>query len=83
MERYEYSILETILFLNGEHTGTLFPTPGDEYRQRLAWLRWRVAEGWLPGRAGMSQVEQCIRDLARSVVRFADRPDQRWRQEDL
>lgn len=84
MRQHEYSVLETIKLLHGEHTGT-GPMLGEEYRERLAWLRWRVREGWAETQAGRGDwyfVETQIRDLGRIVVGMADSAEHRWRQVD-
>lgn len=74
MNRHDYSVIETIKLLHGEHTGT-GPMLDEEYRDRLAWLRWRVGEAWTetsPGMPSMRETEETIRNLARHVIAIAD-----------
>jgi hypothetical protein len=70
-DRYKYSVLESAQGIAGEvsGSGSAFAYDGREFRDRVAWLDWRVNAGWIECRMQrMSEYENAVRAMAKAAV---------------
>jgi hypothetical protein len=71
--RLHHSVLGVIGYLMSVHTGSFSEPNLESYREHLAWLRWRVTDGWLRnGPKCVAASEGLVRQLAQSVIADAD-----------
>ena len=71
-ERYSASVIETASDIHSEVVGSgqLFHSE-DDYTRAVAWLRWRVGDGW--DATNTSEFDWCVRSLALCAVALADK----------
>jgi len=72
-DRYKHGVIAVCSDLHSTHTGTLDGMLLAQYDEQVAWLRWRIDEGWRieAPRAWLPQLretEDAIRAFARRVL---------------
>jgi hypothetical protein len=84
-ETFSASVIDTATAIYGHVTGSGDVLMGDGLERAVAWLDWRVREGWCDrGRAVMGEnvFEGHVRDLARAAVELGQQAlDKRLEQE--
>lgn len=70
VHRYAASVVEVALALHGHASGTSDPMADAMLKEYIAWLRWRVLDGWIPTASGPAQerFDNAVHDLANAAL---------------
>lgn len=68
-DRLKFAVIDVATGLAGEATGSCSGSQIDEIREGVAWLEWRISDGWHPSKLDYAaEYDESVRALARKAL---------------